>query len=215
MGVKGTNKIYSSQYKQMIWEYLEGGCSPKQIIEIMRGVNPSFKISIPTVYEFQTIMQKEANEEAEQAELYTLGNTIDPKTAIKHDGILLDSIIALGLEDLKSRKMKLTLPVVLKAIEMKKEMIGVEYRGQTIWGLLDYQKQFDQLVEVLSKRCPASVFDAIIEDLKELGWASTAGKMESLNVDEENEDDESLEDDDDTRYPNPYAIEDLGNPEGI
>lgn len=212
MGVKGTNKIYSSQYKQMIWEYLEGGCSPKQIIEIMRGVNPSFKISIPTVYEFQTIMQKEANEEAEQAELYTLGNTIDPKTAIKHDGILLDSIIALGLEDLKSRKMKLTLPVVLKAIEMKKEMIGVEYRGQTIWGLLDYQKQFDQLVEVLSKRCPTSVFDTIIEDLKELGWASTAGKMESLNVDEE---DENLEDDDDTRYPNPYAIEDLGNPEGI
>lgn len=182
MGVKGTNKIYSSQYKQMIWEYLEGGCSPKQIIEIMRGVNPSFKISIPTVYEFQALMEKEQEAEAEQEELYTLGNTIDPKTAIKHDGILLDSIIALGLEDLRSRKMKLTLPVVLKAIEMKKEMIGAEYRGQTIWGLLDYQKQFDQLVEVLAKRCPASVFDTIIEDLKELGWASTADKMGSLDV---------------------------------
>jgi hypothetical protein len=212
MGVKGTNKIYSSQYKQMIWEYLEGGCSPKQVLDIMRGVNPSFKISIPTVYEFQTLMQKEMQTEAEQEELYTLGNTIDPKTAIKHDGILLDSIIALGLEDLKSRKMKLTLPVVLKAIEMKKEMIGVEYRGQTIWGLLDYQKQFDQLVDVLAKRCPTSVFEAIIEDLKELGWASTAKKMGSLNIDEEYAD---LEDEEDERYVNPFAIEDLGNPEGI
>jgi len=178
----------------------------------MRGVNPSFKISIPTVYEFQTLMQKEMQTEAEQEELYTLGNTIDPKTAIKHDGILLDSIIALGLEDLKSRKMKLTLPVVLKAIEMKKEMIGVEYRGQTIWGLLDYQKQFDQLVDVLAKRCPTSVFEAIIEDLKELGWASTAKKMGSLNIDEEYAD---LEDEEDERYVNPFAIEDLGNPEGI
>ncbi len=212
MGVKGTNKIYSSQYKQMIWEYLEGGCSPKQVLDIMRGVNPSFKISIPTVYEFQTLMQKEMQTEADQEELYTLGNTIDPKTAIKHDGILLDSIIALGLEDLKSRKMKLTLPVVLKAIEMKKEMIGVEYRGQTIWGLLDYQKQFDQLVDVLAKRCPTSVFEAIIEDLKELGWASTAKKMGSLNIDEEYAD---LEDEEDERYVNPFAIEDLGNPEGI
>ncbi len=212
MGVKGTNKIYSSQYKQMIWEYLEGGCSPKQVLDIMRGVNPSFKISIPTVYEFQTLMQKEMQTEADQEELYTLGNTIDPKTAIKHDGILLDSIIALGLEDLKSRKMKLTLPVVLKAIEMKKEMIGVEYRGQTIWGLLDYQKQFDQLVDVLAKRCPTSVFEAIIEDLKELGWASTAKKMGSLNIDEEYAD---LEDEEDERYINPFAIEDLGNPEGI
>lgn len=191
MGVKGQNKIYDSRYRQMVWEYLEGGCTPKQIVEILRGVDPTFKVSVPTIYEFGTMMKAEQDADTGMSDLLTLGNTIDPKTAIKYDGVLLDSIISFGLEDLRLRKLKLTLPVVLKAMEMKKEMLGAEYRGQTIWGLMDYQKQFDQLVEVLAKRCPATIFEKIIEDLQDLGWASTAKKMGSLPVEDEgeNEDD--------------------------
>lgn len=185
MGIKGQNKLYTSRYSDMAWEYLENGCSPQQVLEILRGVDPTFKISLPTIYDFQAIMEKEHRGDEETDALITLGGTLDPKTAIKYDGVLLDGIIALGLEDLKARKLKLTLPVILKAMEMKKDLLGASYRGQTIWGLMDYQQQFDQLVEVLAKRCPATVFEEIIEDLKELGWAATADKMGSVPMDDE------------------------------
>jgi hypothetical protein len=153
----------------LIWEYLKSGLTPKQVIDVMQGVDPKFRLTEPTLYEFKKLMEKEE----QVKEDYSLGGTIDPVSAIKNDGLLLDVVINKGLTMLQKNQLPLSLPMVLKAMDMKKGLLGVEYRGQTVWGLLDYQKQFDQLVNVLSKRCPTAIFNQILDDLKAMGWATT------------------------------------------
>ena len=172
MGTKGANKIYGSPYHEMVENYLDSGMTPEQITNVLASIAPTFAVSIPTIYAFK----KRLEEDREKEELATVGGTVDPEQAIKYDGMLLDLIINQGMDALKLGELRLTVPMVLKAMEMKKELLGVEYRGQTVWGLLDSQKQFDELVEIIHRRCPADVFEQIIEDLKELGWATTAAR---------------------------------------
>ncbi len=193
--VRSQNKVADSPHSELVWEYLKGGLSPRQIIDIMAGIDPEFSVSEPTLYEYKRIREREEQE----AERYTLGGAVDPIEAIKNDGLLLDVIINKGLELLKANRVKITLPMILKAMDMKKALLGVEYRGQTVWGLLDSQKQFDQLVTVLSRRCPTTIFDQIVEDLREMGWATTDmphGTIETVNLDNLEDEDAEEEDED-------------------
>lgn len=186
---RGRNKISESPHSELIWDYLKGGLSPRQVLDIMQGIDPEFSVSEPTLYEYKRMREREERE----TDRYTLGGQMDPMEAIKNDGLLLDVIINKGLNLLQMDRVQITLPMVLKAMEMKKSLLGVEYRGQTVWGLLDSQKQFDQLVSVLSKRCPTTVFNQIVEDLKEMGWATTDmphGTIPLVSLDEMDELDE-------------------------
>lgn len=169
MPAKNSSKIESSRHRALIDSYLDQKLSPAQIIAAVTQIDSSFSITEPTLYKYK----KDREKQNTMQDVITCGGTINPVTAVKNDGIVLDLIINQGMESLKNGEATITIPMVLKAMDMKKDLLGVTYKGQTIWALFDYQKQFDDLIQVLGKRLPQTMLDLIIEDLRELGWTDT------------------------------------------
>lgn len=169
MPAKNSSKIESSRHRALIDSYLDQKLSPAQIIAAVTQLDPTFSITEPTLYKYK----KDREKQNTMRDVITCGGSINPDTAVKNDGMVLDLIINQGMENLKTGEATITIPMVLKAMEMKKDLLGVKYHGQTVWALVDYQQQFNDLIQVLGRRVPQAMLDMIIEDLRELGWTDT------------------------------------------
>ena len=92
---------------------------------------------------------------------------------IKNDGEVLDLIIQKFSAQLKTGEVDITPAVALKAIDMKKSMLGTKYKGQTVWSLMESQLQFDTLIEIMGKFITNDQFEAIMQELESKGAVTT------------------------------------------
>jgi len=171
------NTIYNSPYKELAWSWLAAGLSPAQVQRSL--AEKGFNISLPVVYNFKEIMVDEAERgmisgmpidgpvgvDAVQA--------IPESMRIKNDGEVLDLIIQKFSAQLKTGEVDITPAVALKAIDMKKSMLGAKYKGQTVWSLMESQLQFDTLIEIMGKYITNDQFEAIMHELEHKGAITT------------------------------------------
>lgn len=171
------NTIYNSPYKELAWSWLAAGLSPAQVQRSL--AEKGFNISLPVVYNFKEIMVDEAERgmvsgmpidgpvgvDAVQA--------IPESMRIKNDGEVLDLIIQKFSAQLKTGEVDITPAVALKAIDMKKSMLGTKYKGQTVWSLMESQLQFDTLIEIMGKFITNDQFEAIMHELESKGAVTT------------------------------------------
>jgi hypothetical protein len=54
---------------------------------------------------------------------------------------------------------------VFRAMNLKARILGDAYRGQTIWGINDYQKVIEKTFEILHSKIPERYMDELIHTL--------------------------------------------------
>lgn len=171
------NTIYTSPYKDLAWSWLASGLSPAQVQRALG--EKGFSVSLPVVYNFKEIMVDEAERGVTSGLPVDTGAGIDAIKAvpenmrIKNDGEVLDLIIQKFSEQLKTGEADITPAVALKAIDMKKSMLGAKYKGQTVWSLMESQLQFDALIEIMGKYITNDQFEAIMNELERKGVVTT------------------------------------------
>lgn len=171
------NTIYNSPYKELAWSWLAAGLSPAQVQRSL--AEKGFNISLPVVYNFKEIMTDEA-ERGMVSGMPIDGpvgvdavRVIPENMRIKNDGEVLDLIIQKFSAQLKTGEVDITPAVALKAIDMKKSMLGAKYKGQTVWSLMESQLQFDTLIEIMGKFITNDQFEAIMHELESKGAVTT------------------------------------------
>lgn len=188
------NKIYNSAYKELAWSWLYSGQSPSQVQRALR--DKGFDVSLPVVLNFQKIMEDEyRRQQSAGLPLNTGGGSGDFQKAIDaiptdqrimNDGELLDLIIQRFMQQVQNGTAELTAAVALKAISMKKDMLGAKYKGQTVWSLMEAQMQFDKLTEILEEVVTHDQFQQIMAKMENIGLVTTqkpAGIEPDLNLD--------------------------------
>ena len=156
------NSIYNSPYRDLAWQWLRNGMPVAVVKEALDEKGMS--VTLPVIYNFRDIM---LDFEAKGGNTggYFAGSTFDGKDdtvepmpspedvpenqRIKNDGEVLDLLILKFANQLKMGEVTVTPAVALKAIDMKKNMLGAKYRGQTIWSLMESQLQIDKLIVIL------------------------------------------------------------------
>lgn len=164
--MSGDNKLLHSQYKSLAWSWLQAGQSPNQVKTALE--NMGFSIALPAIYRFKEIMENE---------IVILGpsSSSSPEDInMKNDCVYLDALIERGLHQLREGQVRVTPPMVLKALDTKRAMVGAKYKGDTLWGLLDITEQFDTLIDVLNAHLDRHTYDLVIEELEKKGFASTS-----------------------------------------
>lgn len=181
--VGGTkNTLYNSAYKELAWSWLYSGMSPAQVQRALRG--KGFEISLPVIINFQKIMEDEAMRQGGSAgmPLDSSGGEGNWKRAIEdipaekrimNDGELLDLIIQRFMLQLQDGTAELSAAIALKAISMKKDMLGPKYKGQTVWSLMEAQMQFDKLTEILEEVVTHDQFQQIMAKMEGIGLVTT------------------------------------------
>lgn len=171
------NTIYNSPYKELAWSWLAAGLSPAQVQRSL--AEKGFNISLPVIYNFKEIMTDEA-ERGMVSGMPIDGpvgvdavRVIPENMRIKNDGEVLDLIIQKFSAQLKTGEVDITPAVALKAIDMKKSMLGAKYKGQTVWSLMESQLQFDTLIEIMGKFITNDQFEAIMQELESKGAVTT------------------------------------------
>lgn len=181
---KGTgNVIYNSPYRDLAWMWLQDGQTPTAVQQEL--LNHGMKVSLPVVYNFQKLMTEieENRRNSTTAGLPLDGATIEESVTsvydvpeefrIKNDSELLDLIIMRFMNQVKDGRATITVAAALKAIEMKKSMLGAKYKGQTVWSLMESQMQIDKLLEVMNKHITHDQFEAIVSELEGIGVVTT------------------------------------------
>lgn len=181
--VGGTkNTLYNSAYKELAWSWLYSGMSPAQVQRALRG--KGFEISLPVIINFQKIMEDEAMRQGGSAgmPLDSSGGEGNWKRAVEevpaeerimNDGELLDLIIQRFMMQLQNGTAELSAAIALKAISMKKDMLGPKYKGQTVWSLMEAQMQFDKLTEILEEVVTHDQFQQIMAKMEGIGLVTT------------------------------------------
>lgn len=176
--IGGTNNtIYNSPYKDLAWSWIAAGITPAQIQRSLE--EKGFSVSLPVVYNFKEIMMDEAERGLFLDLPSSTGKNTDAIDAvpenlrIKNDGEVLDLIIQKFSEQLKMGAAEITPAVALKAIDMKKNMLGPKYKGQTVWSLMESQMQFDTLIDIMSKYITNDQFEAIMQEMENKGVVAT------------------------------------------
>lgn len=177
------NKIYNSPMKELAWLWLSSGQSPSQVQRAL--AEHDLDVSLPVVYNFREIMSEE---EERSINSNSGGVIIDPSLGggvrnaidavpdnlrIRNDGEVLDLVIQKFATQLKDGNVTITPAVALKAIDMKKSMLGTQYKGQTVWSLMESQMQFDRLSEVINKYVTHEQFEKIMEEMDRIGAVTT------------------------------------------
>lgn len=180
------NTIYNSPYRVLAWEWLRNGMPVTAVKEALdeKGLH----VTLPVIYNFRDIMQ-DMEMKGGNTGGYFAGSSFDsdettptpmpspedvPESLrIKNDGEVLDLIILKFANQLKAGEAEITPAVALKAIDMKKNMMGAKYRGQTIWSLMESQLQIDKLLEVMNRHVTHEQFEAIVAEMENDGVIST------------------------------------------
>lgn len=171
------NTLYKSPYKDLAWSWLASGLSPAQVQRAL--AEKGMSVSLPVVYNFKEIMVDEAERGITSGlPIDGSGNTsvvdaVPENLRIRNDGEVLDLIIQKFSEQLKTGAADITPAVALKAIDMKKNMLGTKYKGQTIWGLMESQLQFDTLIDIMSRYITNDQFEAIMAEMEQKGVVTT------------------------------------------
>lgn len=179
------NTVYNSPYRTLAWEWIRNGMPISAVKESLdeKGLH----VTLPVLYNFRDIME-DAEMKSGGSGYYT-GSSFDPddpthtplpapqdvpeSMRIKNDGEVLDLLILQFSNQLKSGEVSVTPAVALKAIDMKKSMLGPKYRGQTIWSLMESQLQIDKLLEVMNRHVTHDQFEAIVAEMENEGVVST------------------------------------------
>ena len=154
-----------------------------------------FDVSLPVILNFQKIMEDEVKRGQASAGL-PLGTSggdfvravdeVPTDQRIMNDGELLDLIIQRFMQQVKSGTAELSAAVALKAISMKKDMLGAKYKGQTVWSLMEAQMQFDKLTEILEEVVTHDQFQEIMSRMENIGLVTTqkpTGMLPDFNLD--------------------------------
>lgn len=175
------NKIYNSPMRELAWMWLSSGQSPSSVQKAL--AEHDLDVSLPVVYNFREIMADE-----EERGMASGGMIIDPSMGknvtnaidaipdhlrIRNDGEVLDLVIQRFASQLKEGNVTITPAVALKAIDMKKNMLGTQYKGQTVWSLMESQMQFDKLSEVINKYVTHEQFEQIMAEMDRIGAVTT------------------------------------------
>lgn len=188
------NSIYNSPYKLMTWEWLKNGMPISAVKEALD--EKGFNVTLPVIYNFRDIMQDYESQYGEVSSGEFTGSYMEDEDdednpsnppfpdmsspenvpeslRIKNDGEVLDLLILKFAHQLKTGTMNVTPAVALKAIDMKKNMLGAKYRGQTIWSLMESQLQIDKLLEVMNRHVTHEQFEAIVAEMEQSGVVTT------------------------------------------
>ena len=174
------NKIYNSPMKDLAWIWLSSGQSPSQVQRAL--AENGLDVSLPVVYNFREIMAEEEERKITSGVIIDssvgegIRNAIDAvpdNLRIRNDGEVLDLVIQKFASQLKEGNVTITPAVALKAIDMKKSMLGTQYKGQTVWSLMESQLQFDRLSEVINKYVTHEQFEQIMEEMDRIGAVTT------------------------------------------
>lgn len=188
------NSLYNSPYKELAWTWLYSGQSPSQVKRAL--ADKGFDVSLPVVINFQKIMEDELKRGTGGAGFpLDVGGSgswrkaiddIPADERIMNDGELLDLIIQRFMMQMKEGNVVLSAAIALKAISMKKEMLGPKYKGQTVWSLMEAQMQFDKLTEILEEVVTHDQFQQIMARLEGIGLVTTqkpGGIEPDFNID--------------------------------
>lgn len=173
------NKIYNSPLKELAWLWLSSGQSPAQVQRSL--AENGLDVSLPVVYNFREIMaDEEENKIVSGVAIDSLRvgtrdaiDAVPDSLRVRNDGEVLDLVIQRFATQLKEGNVTITPAVALKAIDMKKNMLGTQYKGQTVWSLMESQMQFDKLSEVLNKYVTHEQFEQIMEEMDRIGAVTT------------------------------------------
>lgn len=189
------NTLYNSPYKELAWSWLYSGQSPSQVKRAL--ADKGFDVSLPVVLNFQKIMEDEMKRggstglplESSGGENFTRAiQEVPVNERIMNDGELLDLIIQRFMMQMKQGNVELSAAIALKAISMKKDMLGPKYKGQTVWSLMEAQMQFDKMTEILEEVVTHDQFQQIMARLESVGLVTTQqprGTQPDLDLDAE------------------------------
>lgn len=188
------NKLYNSPYKELAWSWLYSGQSPSQVQRALR--DKGFDVSLPVLLNFQKIMEDEhkrqpsaglpLNAPGGDGDFRKAVESVPTDQRIMNDGELLDLIIQRFMQQVQNGTAELSAAVALKAISMKKDMLGAKYKGQTVWSLMEAQMQFDKLTEILEDVVTHDQFQQIMARMENIGLVTTqkpTGIQPDLNLD--------------------------------
>lgn len=178
------NKIYNSPMRDLAWLWLSSGQSPSQVQRAL--AEHDLDVSLPVVYNFREIMAAEEDKKLSSGggmildpsaghggSVQNVIDTIPDHLRVRNDGEVLDLVIQRFAAQLKEGNVTITPAVALKAIDMKKSMLGTQYKGQTVWSLMESQMQFDKLSEVINKYVTHEQFEQIMEEMDRIGVVTT------------------------------------------
>lgn len=193
--ISDSNKLYDSAYKETAWDWLKGGMSPAEVVSGLK--NMGFSVSLPVVYRFKQMMEEQ--EELDNAggfaksstaeENSNLPKTVDPEQAVKNDAQLLDLIInaAHGMYIEHPESVNTSPQLAIKAIELKRTLMGKNYSGHTLWGVDEYKRRFKELMEVINMFVRQETWDLIIDELIKRGWGESSLGSSLLSMDDKDE----------------------------
>lgn len=189
------NSLYNSAYKELAWSWLYSGQSPSQVKRAL--ADKGFDVSLPVIVNFQKIMEDEVKRgqssaglplDAPGGDFVRAVQEVPENQRIMNDGELLDLIIQRFMQQVQNGTAELSAAVALKAISMKKDMLGAKYKGQTVWSLMEAQMQFDKLTEILEEVVTHDQFQQIMARMENIGLVTTQqprGIPSDMNLDRE------------------------------
>lgn len=87
-----------------------------------------------------------------------------------NDAVLLDSIITKGFKTLLDADAVIGPTLALRAIEIKRALLGKNYTGQTAWETERLKRKLSLLLDVVNRNVEQHTWDKIILELEECGW---------------------------------------------
>lgn len=196
LGKATKNILYNSPYKEYAETLLRDGMRPTDVWREL--ANQGFDVAPNVVHNFAKILKEldEAKEEDSMsgygilppADTKAMVDSVPENERIRNDGEVLDLIIQRFASQLRAGQVAISPAVALKAIDMKKNMMGVKYKGQTVWSLMESQMQFDQLTKIINEVVTHEQFETIMAKLEHIGIVTTerpSGIAPNLDLDRE------------------------------
>ena len=196
---RGVNKLYDNKIlRRRAWEWLKSGMSLREVREAL--IAQGTKYALSTISAFKDLMIQETGEEIQEDDyeidvekaISSIGTPVSRrggKSASKgknvqekikdvfgldglvtNDAQVIDVLISKGFQSMLSGNFEITPQTVMKALELKKAMLGKEYSGQTAWSVQDLQSKLTLLLNVVNKHTDSSTWERIMRDLEEAGW---------------------------------------------
>lgn len=186
--------------RKKAWEWLKAGLSLREVRESLIGLGHKYALSTiaafkdimmqetgEEIYEdsgddfvIDTKRELEKVGTAVSADKKKFGKYADNKKKIadafdledlvSNDAQVIDVLISKGFQSMLSGDFQVTPQTVMKALELKKAMLGKDYAGQTAWNVQELQSKLSLLLSVVNKHSDSATWERIMRDLEEAGW---------------------------------------------
>lgn len=164
-------KIKNSIHCAAVDRMIDLGMNPRAIHAELVKEEPGFNdFSITTIYAYQQYRENLIRE-AKQLSMEDIG--IDKERAPKNDSQVLDFIIAAGMRNLEETQGKdVGLDHIFRAMMQKAKILGAEYKGQTLWAILEKQEAVLGVFEIIKTVCPTQDMEKIYDECVRRGYMS-------------------------------------------